>query len=573
MKNKELADIFERIAALLEIFDENVFRINSYHRVARTLGDLAEDVEVLARDGRLEEVEGIGKSTAEKIRQYLATGRIQQYEELASKAPPELPKLLAIPHLGPKTVAKLWKQAGITSPAQLKEAIEKQPAKLIDLPGMGPKKVQQIRESLAFIESAGGRITLGAATALAAGLIETVRKCRGANQVVAAGSLRRGRETIGDIDLLCEAPDAAAGEIIETFTSADNVANVLAKGATKGSVVLEGDVQADLRVVPKASFGAALAYFTGSKAHNVRLRELAARKGWKLNEYGLFEGDKPLAGKDEEGIYKALRLPWIAPELREDRGELAAAAEGKLPELIQPADVRGDFHMHTVASDGAGTIEQMIEACLARGYKYMAICDHSKGQIQANGLDEKRLRRHVKDIHAAAKKFPDILVLAGCEVDIHKDGSLDFADDVLAELDFVMAAPHSALSMAGKEATDRLIAAMANPHVNCIAHPSGRLINSRPGMELDIERLAKAAAAHNVALEVNADWHRLDLRDTHIRAAVAAGAKLAICTDAHDTGSLDLIRFGVITARRGWAQAADVLNTYPAAKLAKWLKK
>ena len=513
------------------------------------------------------------KRKAQKINQYLQTGTISQFEELLAKVPPKLPEMLAIAGLGPKTVAKLWHQAGVTSVEALREALEKDPGKLTAVEGMGDKKLDQIRQSMRFIESAAGRITLGEADALAAVLIEAVKSSKGSARVMAAGSLRRGKETIGDIDLLCEAPASAGTRIISAFAAAPNVQRVLATGNTKGSVVLAGQVQADLRVVPGKSFGAALAYFTGSKAHNVRVRELAVAKGLKLNEYGLFKGNKQIAGKDEEGIYRALGLAYIPPELREDRSEVAAAAEGTLPETVTLQDIRGDLHMHTDASDGANSIEEMIQACRSRGYAYMAICDHSKSQIQANGLNEKRLGEHVKAIRKAAAKHKDILVLAGVEVDIFKDASLDFSADVLAELDFVTASPHSALSMGRKDATQRLIRAIENPHVHCIGHPSGRLINSRAGMELDIDEIAAAAAAHNVALEINAHYLRLDLRDTHVRAAVQAGAKIVINTDAHDIDQLDMMRYGVTTARRGWARPQDVVNTYSPAELKKWLSR
>ena len=369
--------------------------------------------------------------------------------------------------------------------------------------------------------------------------------------MIVAGSIRRGRETVGDIDILCEASKAGAGGIIEAFASAEGVRQVRAKGETKGSVLLEGDVQADLRVVEKKSFGAALAYFTGSKEHNIHLRELAIKKGLKLNEYGLFAGPKQIAGADEHGVYEALGLALVPPELREDRGELAAAMAGELPKLIELGDIRGDMHMHTTASDGENSIVEMIDACRARGYKFMAICDHSKSQIQANGLDEKRLALHAAATRKAAAKYDDILVLAGIEVDIFKDGSLDLEADVLAGLDFVTASPHSALKMSGSEATERLIRAIESPHVHSIGHPTGRLINSRPGMEIDIEKLAAAAARNNVALEINAHYMRLDLCDIHVRAAIAAGAKIIINTDAHSPADLDLMHYGVTTARRG----------------------
>ncbi len=573
MKNREIADIFERMGDLMELLGENPFRVNSYRKSARTIADLPDPIEDLARLGRLQEVGGIGKSTAEKIEAYLRTGKVAQYEQLKAKVPPDLPELLAVGGLGPKTVAKLWKQGKITSLEELKEAIETSPERLTKLEGLGAKKVQQIAESLAFAESARARIRLGEAWELAETLVDAVTHCKGAKRVTAAGSLRRGKETIGDIDILCEATKSNAPKIIETFASAPSVQRVLAKGSTKGSVVLTGEVQADLRVVESKSFGAALSYFTGSKEHNVRLRELAIQKGWKLNEYGLFEGERQLAGKDEQEIYSALDLAYVPPELREDRGEVEAAANGKLPKLITLKDIRGDLHVHTRASDGRNTIEEMIEASRARGYRYLGICDHSKSQIQANGLDEERLGKHVEAIRSAARKYTDIVVLAGCEVDVFKDGTLDFGADVLVELDFVTVSAHSALSQNRKDATKRLIKAIETPNVHCIGHPSGRLINKREGMEIDIEPIAAAAAANDVALELNAHYWRLDLRDVHVKAAISAGAKILINTDAHDIADLDMMTYGVTTARRGWATPEDVINTWTPAKLKKWLKR
>ncbi|HUU59649.1 MAG TPA: DNA polymerase/3'-5' exonuclease PolX [Phycisphaerae bacterium] len=571
MKNPEIADIFESIADLLEILDEQPFRVNSYRRAARAIGDLSEAIEDVAAAGRLQEIAGIGKSTAQKIQEYLDAGKVALHQELLSKVPPKLPELLDVPGLGPKTAAKLWNRAQITSIAELEHAIENEPERLTAVEGMGARKVRQIWESLAFLKSTGGRIRLGEAAAIVEALIESVRKSKGAKRVVAAGSYRRGRETVGDIDLLCQATKAAAPGIIERFAEAPDVRRVAAKGDTKGSVVLDRDVQADLRVVAAGSFGAALAYFTGSKEHNIRVRELAVKKGLKLNEYGLFQGDKQIAGAEEGEIYEALGLAYVPPELREDRGEVDAAVEHRIPELLELGDIRGDLHVHSTASDGLHTVAEMIDACRARGYQYVAFCDHSKSQIQANGLDEHRLAEHAAAIRKAAGKHKDILVLAGVEVDIFKDGSLDFEADVLAELDFVTASAHSALSTGRDETTRRLVRAIESPHVRCIGHPSGRIINSRPGMELDIEPVARAAAANDVALEINAHWMRLDLRDTHVRAALDAGAKILINTDAHSIADLDNMRYGVITARRGWATADHVVNTWSPRKLRAWL--
>ncbi len=577
-KKDDIAGIFAEMADIMDILGEDGFRVNSYRRSARVLSETTEDVAALAEAGALTKLPGVGKGTAGRIEEILKTGRLAQHADLRKKVPPGLLELLSVQGLGPKTVAKLWKEGEINSLDDLREALAKRPDSLAAIEGMGKKKVAQLQEALTFAESVAGRFRLDEAERVANALRQAVLSCKGARKVELAGSLRRWRETVGDIDLLCEAEKAAAERIMAAFTSAEGVTKVLARGKTKSSVIVDGRIQADLRVVPAESFGAALQYFTGSKAHNIALREIAVRKKLKLNEYGLFkeagkDKGKQLAGADEEGIYKALSLAWTPPELREDRGEVAAAAEGKLPNLIRLQDIRGDLHMHTTASDGANSIEEMIEACRALGYQYMAITDHSKSQIQANGLSENRLAEHVAAIRAAAGKHKDIIVLAGIEVDVLKSGKLDFSDDVLAKLDFVTASPHSALAQKGEDATKRLIRAAENPYVHVIGHPSGRLINQRAGMEIDIVALARAAAANNTALEINAHPWRLDLRDVHVRAAVDAGAKLLICTDAHDGGDLSLMRFGVATARRGWATAADVINTYTPAALKKWLKR
>ena len=571
MTNQEIAGVFERIADLMEILGEDRFRINSYRKAARVVGEHTEAMADLVAADALKGIPGVGKSTAAKIRQAVETGKIDLHEELMAQVPPKLPDLLAVGGLGPKTIAKLWKQGGVESVEQLKDAIASDPDKLTGIPGLGKKKVQQIAESIAFLEAARGRIRLDEAGAVADALADVVRGLKGVQRVIAAGSLRRGRETIGDVDLLCEAPKSAGGKITAGFAAAPGVQRIVAQGETKCSILTDGDVEVDLRVVPAESFGAAMQYFTGSKAHNIRLRELAVKKGWKLNEYGLFDGDKQLAGADEAGIYDALGLAFVPPELREDRGEVEAAAKGELPELLELGDIRGDLHMHTVASDGHNTIEEMISACRARGHAYMAICDHSKSQVQAHGLDEERLMAHAAAIREAGAKYDDILVLAGVEVDIFKDGRLDFEADVLGELDFVTASAHSALALGREEATRRFLRAIEQPHVHCIGHISGRLIGRREGMEIDIEAIAEAAAAHNVALEINAHPMRLDLRDTHVRAAVAAGAKILINTDAHETAGLGMMRFGVTTARRGWATAADVVNAWPVEEVKAWL--
>jgi len=422
MKNQDIADIFSQMADLMELLGEDRFRVNSYRKAARIVGELTEPIEEVAAANRLEGVPGIGKSTAEKIRQYLQTGKITRHQELLGRVPPGLPALLGVSGLGPKTVAKLWKQAEVVDLETLKAALA-DPRRIERVEGMGPKKARQILESLAFMAGSAGRSRLDEAEALAESLIAAVKQSKGVRRAMAAGSLRRASETVGDIDLLCEASASAAEGIIEKFTSAQSVQRVLAKGPTKGSVVLAGGVQADLRVVGGKSFGAALMYFTGSKEHNVRLRERALKQKLKLNEYGLFKGDKQIAGEGEEETFKALGLAFVPPEMREDRGEVEAAAKDALPKLVDLRDIRGDLHMHTVASDGLSTIEEMIGACRRRGYKYLAICDHSKSQIQAHGLDEQRLAEHAEAIRkAAGERFPDMLALVGIEVDIFRTG-------------------------------------------------------------------------------------------------------------------------------------------------------
>ena len=577
MNKGDIAAIFDEMADILDTLGEDPFRVNSYRRAARVLRDTTADLAALAAEGKLTVLPGVGKSTAEKIAEYLKTGHVTRHEELRAKVPAGLLELLRVQGLGPKTAGKLWHEAKITSLEELREALDKDPRRLLGIEGLGEKKLALMREALQFAEATVGRFLLHQAQRLAEDLLAAVGAARGVRRAEAAGSLRRRRETIGDIDIVCQADAKHAQAAMDAFAAAPGVQKTIARGETKCSVVLPGPFQADLRIVPEESYGAALAYFTGSKAHNVALRTLALKHKLHLNEYGLFvqagggKTGRRLAGQDEEGIYKALKLAWIPPELREDRGEIGAAAAGKLPHLIEPGDIRGDLQMHTTASDGANTIEEMVRACRDAGYKYLAITDHSRSQRQANGLDEKRLRAHAAAIRAAAKKFPDMLVLAGVEVDILKDGTLDFADEVLRELDFVMASPHAALNQGRQEATRRLIRAIENPCVHALGHPSGRLLNQRPGMEIDIEPIARAATARNVALEINADPHRLDLRDVHVKAAIDAGAKLVISTDAHRAGDLAVMTYGVSTARRGWASAANVVNTFTPQALKKWL--
>ncbi|MBI4718405.1 MAG: DNA polymerase/3'-5' exonuclease PolX [Planctomycetes bacterium] len=571
MVNAELARVFGRIADLLEIDGADSFRVNSYRRASRTLGDATEDVAALAESGRLTELPGIGKGTADRIVQYLNTGHIDVLTELEAKLPAGLPKLLEIPTLGPKKVALAYKELGVRELADLKRAIES--GSLAKLKGMGETSVRKIAEGIAFLESSAGRTPLGEALPIAEKIVAWLRELPGVTHVSIAGSLRRGAETIGDVDILC---DAADGErIVKQFSAMEGVKRVLASGGTKGSVTVDiGDgreLQVDLRVVPGESYGAALQYFTGSKQHNVRLRELAVKRKWRLNEYGLFDGEKQLAGRREEDVYKKLGVPFVPPELREDRGELEAAADS-FDTLVALDDIRGDLHMHTVASDGKNTIEEMAAAAQALGYGYIAICDHSRSSTIANGLSVERMRKHLSEIRKAAERVRGIAILAGCECDILPDGSLDYPDEILAACDWVVASIHSAMGSGGAHKlspTERTLAAMSNRYVSAIGHPTGRLLNERPAMEMDMAAVVEAAARTHTLLEINASWKRLDLKDLHVRQALAAGAHLVIDTDAHRTTQLDQMRYGVLTARRGGAAKQSIANCLTPAALRK----
>lgn len=567
MHNRELAKVFEQIADLMEVAGGDRFRINSYRKTARIIDELPRDVADMLQSGELVRVPGIGKGTVGRIEEYLNTGTITVHQELLAKLPGGLLELLAISGMGPKTVALGWKELGIENVDDLKTAIDD--GSLAALPGMGPKKVENIRHALAFRAAAAGRTPLGIALPIAEELVVQLRELPGVARAVPAGSLRRWCETVGDIDILVQADNGEA--TLEAFTRFPQVKDVMAAGSTKASVRVVDDVQVDVRVVPAESFGAALQYFTGSKAHNVRLRERAVKRKCKLNEYGLFHGDEQIAGRDEEAIYAKLGLNFVPPELREDRGEIDVA--GKLPRLVRMEDMRGDLHMHTTASDGRYSIEEMIEACIERGYEYLCITEHSTSSRIANGLDAKRLKTHVKNVRKAAATYrKHITVYAGTEVDVLADESLDYDDALLADLDIVTASLHSALTQPADKITGRLLRAMDNRHVRIIGHPTGRLIGQREAADVDMNAVIEHARQTGTWLELNASWQRLDLKDVHVRQAKQAGVKIAICTDAHGIDQLDYLAFGVYTARRGWLARNDVINALPRAKFDKIVK-
>jgi DNA polymerase (family 10) len=575
MKNAVLSELFSEIADIMEILGEDPFRINSYRKVARIIADMPIDIETLLAAGELAETPGIGKSSLAKIEEFVKTGAITAHQQLLTKIPPTLLDLLNVPGIGPKGAKAVYEHLKVTTIADLKKAI--QSGALAQLAGFGDKKAAAIAKGIEFLEKSTGRIRLDQALDAADIVSEFLQKLSGIQKIQAAGSLRRCAETIGDVDILVAAAKGKKKpeQIVEAFTTAPFVQEALAAGPTKGSAIIQVEttpVHVDVRVVPKESFGAAAQYFTGSKQHNVRLREIAVKAKLKLNEYGLFKGDKMLAGATEEEIYRKLGLDYISPLLREDRGEIEAAKTHSLPDLITLEDIKGDLHVHTNASDGSSDISQLVEAAKDADYKYICITDHSHSSAIANGLSAKQLAGQIQQIRKLNEKLKGITILAGTEVDILANGSLDFDNKQLAELDFVIASIHSGLSSPREKVTGRTLKAMDNPYVNCIAHPTGRLIGQREPMDIDIAAVIRHAAQTHTALEVNANPYRLDLKDTHCKMAIEAGVKLAIGTDAHNIDSLALMGFGVATAARGWVTKADVINTLTPAKIISWVK-
>lgn len=561
MINAELGRVFARIADLLEIAGEKPFRINSYRRASRTFSDAGEDLAKLIEQGRLSELPGVGRGLTDRVAQFLQTGHIDILDELEQKLPKGLPDLLEIPGMGPKKVAQVYRELGVVGLDDLSRFVES--GELVSLKGFGPTSVRKIADGIAFLESRGGRIPLGKALPVAQALAARLAELRGVHRVEITGSIRRGQETVGDVNLLCEADNGEL--VIHQFVAFDEVHNVLFVDSTHAAVTVvaeEGhETQVDLRVTSKEAFGAAHQYFTGSKQHNVRLRELAIRRHWRLNEFGLFDGGRSVAGKHERDLYDALGVPWIPPELREDAGEFEHPAD--IDDLIELEDIRGDLHMHTTASDGKCSIEEMAEAAKTLGYEFIAICDHSRSSTIAHGLSIERMERHIETIRAVNERINDITILVGTECDILPDGSLDYPDDLLAQCDWVVASIHSAMTSGGTgklSPTDRTLAAMENRYVCTMGHPTGRLIHRRPPMEMDMSAVIQAAARTKTMLEINANWLRLDLKDVHARWAVEAGVTLSINTDAHNTEQFRQMEFGVITARRGGVKASEVVN-------------
>lgn len=568
MTNSEIAEIFERIGDMLEILGDDRFKVIAYRRAAENIQSLGQDIRTQWRAGTLQEIPGVGKAIAEKLEELLRTGHLEYYERLQDQVPPGVVSLLEIPNVGPKTAKMLWERLGIQSVAEVEAAARE--GRLRDLPGLGSKSEAKILSGIESLHRRSDRIPLGTAWPVAREILEGLKAA--SPEVLhaeAAGSLRRMRSTIGDIDLLVASQAPAA--VMRVYAELPLVAEVLLSGQTKTSVRLHNGLQADLRVLPPERWGAGLQYFTGSKAHVVRVREIAQQQGLSLSEYGFKreDGSEVLCAEEDE-VYSTLGLPWIPPELREDRGEFEAALAGHLPRLVEWEDIRGDLHAHTDWSDGVGTLAEMAEAARARGYRYLVISDHTPSLGVANGLSEERLHAQRQEIDALNRRWPDFTLLQGCELEIKADGGLDWPDQVLAELDFVVASVHTSLRQDQDQITRRVLQALHAPYVDVIGHPSGRILGQREESAVDLDAVIKAAAGTGTALEVNSIPNRLDLDDVHVRRAVEVGVRLAIDSDAHHPGGLDSLSFGLATARRGWATAHDALNTMGLNEIRAW---
>jgi len=569
-RNAEVARVLKEIGLLLEIEGKDRFKPRAYFRGMRSITSLGEDVESIAKRDSLTEIQGIGKGLSEVIKSYLETGEVELLTELRTRVPVKALELDSIPGVGPKTIKLVYEKLGVTDLESLEKAANE--GKLSGLPGLGEKTQTQIIEGIQVVRAGLERTLLADALYAAERIEGELRKLKVVKQLITVGSTRRRRETIGDLDLLVEATDPEV--VMEAFVNSDGVAMVTAHGPTKSSVRLESGLQVDLRVLPSESFGAGLQYFTGSVDHNVRLRSIAKEMGLLLNEYGLFKAKKKVAGEDEEGIYQALGLQWVPPELREDSGEIEAAQHGELPQLITMNDIRGDLHSHTDQSDGKNTIEEMLDAAQALGYKYYCVSDHTQSLTIANGMDETRLLKRIEEIDELnASGRWKMKILKGAEVDILAEGGLDIEDDVLSQLDVVTVSIHSRMKDKKETMTERVCHALENKHVHILGHPTGRLIGKRSEFEIDLERVFETAKNHNVIMELNAHPERLDLNAGNLRAATKAGLKIAINTDAHRISELENMRFGVYQARRGWLTPEDVINTYPLKKMMKTIKK
>ncbi|WP_077727911.1 DNA polymerase/3'-5' exonuclease PolX [Methylocaldum sp. 14B] len=558
VRNADIAAIFGEIADLLEIDGANVFRVRAYHNAARILQELGKDVRAMVQKGEdLTELPGIGADLAGKIKEIVDTGHCKTLDELHKRLPPAIAELLKIPGLGPKRVRALYRELGIQTLAQLRRAVRDH--RIQALPGFGEKTEMHIADALEAHGGGAGRYTRVAAEQYAAPLLDYLNGVPGVERVVIAGSYRRAKETVGDLDILAAAESGSP--VMQRFVEYEDVAEVLSQGPTRASVLLRGGLQVDFRVVPAESYGAALHYFTGGKAHNIAIRHLGQERGLKINEYGVFRGDERVAGDTEESVFAAVGLPFIPAELREDRGEIEAARAGRLPKLVELSDLKGDLHAHTKASDGHNTIPEMAEAARSHGLEYLAITEHSRRLTVAHGLDPIRLLKHMDEVDRLNETLDGIVLLKGIEVDILEDGDLDLPDDVLSRLDIVVGAVHSRFDLPRNKQTERILRAMDHPYFTILAHPSGRLIGRREPYDVDMLRIIRKARERRCFLELNANPERLDLADTHCKLAKDEGVLISLNSDAHSTLDFRNLRYAVGQARRGWLESRDVLNS------------
>ena len=571
MKNEELAKIFYAIADILE-FKNVQWKPRAYRTAARSIESLSKDIEDIYKEEGikgLKEISGVGEGIAKKIAEFLETGKIQEYERLKKKVPKHFEELLKVPGLGIKRAKILHEKLHIASLKDLEKAAQEH--KISKLESFREKSEENILKGISFVKGSGGRMLLGNALPIATEIEERLKSLKEVQKVIVAGSIRRRKETIRDIDILVSAKNAE--RVTDFFTSMKEVNRVLGKGPTKSSIILKNNLQVDLRIIPLEDYGAALQYFTGSKEHSVHLRKLALKKHLKLSEYGVFKGKKKIAGKNEEEVYNALGLQYIEPELREDKGEIELASQKRLPQLVLEKDIKGILHVHTSLSDGINSIEEMAETVKGLGYQYVAICDHGGNLKIANSLDEKRLLKQMKAIDLVNKKMKDFSILKGSEVDILKDGNLALKNSVLKELDIVIGSVHSGFKSSEKEMTKRILKAFDNPYLHVFGHPTGRMIHKREPYSVQLSKVFEKAKERNIALEIDSYPDRLDLSDANVKDAVNKKVKIAIGTDAHAKEHLRFFSLGVSTARRGWATKKDVINCFNVNELKKFLKR
>jgi DNA polymerase (family 10) len=568
--NSDITAILGKVADLLEIQGANTFRVRAYRDAVRAIEGLPRSVAEMVDDGKdLSELSGVGQSIAEKIEEIARTGRLKQLDELEEQLPEELSELLTLPGLGPKRVNVLYNELGIRGRDDLAAAAEEGTIRQVE--GLGPKTEKKILEELQKRRDGEPRLRRTDVEEIAETLLDHLRQAEGVKKAIIAGSYRRRKETVGDLDILVTCKQGSP--VMDRFVGYEDVEEVVSQGKTRSTVRLRFGLQVDLRVVAEVSYGAALHYFTGSKAHNIAVRRIGVGKGLKINEYGVFRGDDRIAGRSEKEVYDAVELAYVEPEMREDRGEIEAAKQNTLPRLITRDDLRGDLHCHSKATDGRNTLREMADAARQRGYDYLAITEHSKRLTVTNGLDEKRLRQQIDQIDKLNDQLSGIRVLKGIECDILEDGSLDLDDDVLAELDVVVCSIHSKFDLPADKQTERVLRAMDNPNFNILAHPTGRMLGQRGSHGLDIEQAMEGALERGCFLEINAQPDRLDLSDVHCKMAKDMGLKLALSTDSHATESLDYAGYGIDQARRGWLEADDVINTRSWGELKKLLKR